>query len=824
MSSFSKLISHPDRPLAKHLKEVDNISSRALASKYIQSSFGSPDQLEYWRRILVYFHDFGKSTAYFQHKIIKAVHKENPQKKGVDAAYVDNFYEKYARHELEEALADNSKLGSHAHLGAFVQQTNIREDSGLLRAVLLEVIKRHHGNLKNFSEDEFMLDPDQEKVLLAQWDRTDKQDYRLIIDSLSLNLADELETLLRSYGGPRFWRKVSRALPSEDFHPYLLTLFLFSLLLAADKGDMMLQKREGIGRVHLFDSGAVAGFKLQEFGGTPTKPIDHLREKAYQSVEANIRKHPGAPFYSITLPTGLGKTLTAFNAAFQLQNILAKQYKEIGGATIPRIIYCLPFTSVIDQNARVLEKIFDRIGIKDGYIARHHYLSDWPSRKEENEELSDSEKEYFTEGWEYPITVTTFVQLLETIFSNRNRNLRKFHNLANAIIILDEVQNIPAKYFETVEVMFQALYDYFNTRFIFVTATQPFLISGNEVMELTDPTRTETRAFFTGMDRIWMDLSLWKEGDQSSEELILRFQQAIKNNRDKSFLIILNKVKASQQVFRELERLNPEAELEYLSAAVLPVLRRERIENIKKPSEGKQLIVVTTQVVEAGVDIDLDIVYRDLAPLDSINQSAGRCNRNGLKGKGEVRLFKSEKGASIYDKVLIHITEAVLDRAIERNGSKVIPESDFFVINEDYAGEIRAKIADNNAHSEMIDWMRHLQFEKVNDNFRLIDQQLNRYSVFIDYCDASHEVWQAYEQIIKEEKDRWGRKDALRKLRPRLLQYVVQFPVKALPSSYENDERPIIPLGQNEYPNYYDLKTGYGVFEQPQENEAVILS
>ncbi len=821
MSSYSKLISHPDRPLSRHLSEVDNISSKALSAKYIQPSFASPDQLEYWRRVLVYFHDFGKSTAFFQHKIIKAVHEENPRKEGIDAAYIDHFYDKNARFELEEALANNSMLGSHAQLGAYVQQSNIREDSMLLRAILLEVVKRHHGNLKNFSEDEFMLDPEQEEVLLEQWGRTDRKDYRLIIDAIAFNLPDEMGTLLRSYGGPKFWRKMSRSLPTEDAHPYLLTLFLFSLLLAADKGDMMLQAREGIGRVHLFDSGAVSGFKLREFGGAPVKPIDHLREKAYRSVEENIRSLPGAPFYAITLPTGLGKTLTAFNAAFQLQNILAKRYEQEGVSTAPRIIYCLPFTSVIDQNAQVLEKIFDRIGIKDGYLARHHYLSDWPGRKEDNEELSDSEKEYFTEGWEYPFTVTTFVQLLETIFSNRNRKLRKFHNLANAIIILDEVQNIPAKYFETVEVMFQALYDYFNTRFIFVTATQPFLISGREVTELTDPTHTQTRAFFTGMDRIRLDLSLWKEGALSLEALILRYQEAIEANRDKSFLIILNKVKASQQVFRELERLNPDAELEYLSAAVLPVLRRERIEKIKNPPEDKQLIVVTTQVVEAGVDIDLDIVYRDLAPLDSINQSAGRCNRNGLKGKGEVRLFESEKGSGIYDKVLIHITRSVLDRAIERNGGRIIPESDFFTINEDYANEIRVKIADNNAHSQMIDWMKNLQFEKVNDNFKLIKQHLNRYSVFIDYCEASHEIWQAYEQIIEEVKDRWERKDALRKLRPRLLQYVVQFPQKALPSSYEEDESPIIRLDKATYPRYYDLKTGYGLFEQPRENESV---
>ncbi len=821
MSSYSKLISHPHQPLSKHLGEVDNISAQALSAKFVANSFASPEQLEFWRRLLVYFHDFGKSTVYFQHKIIKAVFEENPKMDGVDAGYVEGFYKKFSRFELEEELADDSRLGSHAELGAFVQQACLQEGPLLLRAILLEIVKRHHGDLRNF-DDRFILEPDRESQLKQQWAKADKEDYNLIIEPFGFSLPVEIDSLLSSYGSARMARKLNRELPAQDIKPYLQTLFLFSLLLAADKGDMMLERRDGIGRVHLFDSKAVSGFKIKEFGDTPSKPIDLIREEAYQRVEQNISQHRGSPFYSITLPTGLGKTLTAFNAALKLQNELTEEYREKGYPTIPRIIYCLPFTSVIDQNAQILESILSAIGIPDGYMARHHYLSDWPEKKEQYDGLTDSEKEYFTEGWEYPFMVTTFVQLLETIFSNRNRKLRKFHNLANAIIILDEVQNIPPRYFETVETMFQALFDHFNTRFIFVTATQPFLISGREVLELTDPTRERTRKFFTDMDRITLDLSLWNEGPLPLEELITHFQKAISDNRDRSFLFILNKVKSSQEVFKQLKEQNPEAQLEYLSAAVLPALRKERIEKIKNPPKDKQLIVVTTQVVEAGVDIDLDVVYRDLAPLDSINQSAGRCNRNGLKGKGEVRLFASEKGASIYDSVLINITEAVLNRAIERVGGNMVPEREFFSLNEDYAREIRTKIADQNAHSEMIEWMKNMQFERVDKAFKLIDQQLNRYSVFIDYCDESNQVWNEY-QKLREIKDRWERKKELRKLRPRLLQYVVQFPEKALPSSYQLDERPIIPLSKEEYPSFYSLETGYGVYEEPGENQAIML-
>ena len=163
---------------------------------------------------------------------------------------------------------------------------------------------------------------------------------------------------------------------------------------------------------------------------------------------------------------------------------------------------CLPFTSIIDQNATILEEIFKKYttnvnnDLNNNWIAKHHYLSSYNDCYD-NTKLEDSEAEYLTVGWEQEVIVTTFVQFLESIFTNQNKSLRKFHNICNSIIVLDEVQNIPAKYFEVIEVVFRKLSSYFGTKFIFVTATQPFLFADNDhIVELTDPDYKKTHYYF----------------------------------------------------------------------------------------------------------------------------------------------------------------------------------------------------------------------------------------------------------------------------------------------------------------------------------------
>ena len=147
-SHSSSLISHPHQTLQKHLHEVDWISHQVLSRKYVNTVLGTRSQLERWRQLLVYFHDFGKSTVFFQHKILQAVSRDNPDYINLSRDYIRSFYEENNDKELTTFLKDSPSHGFHATLGAFVVQENLKNEDLLIRAIIFEIIKRHHGELQ----------------------------------------------------------------------------------------------------------------------------------------------------------------------------------------------------------------------------------------------------------------------------------------------------------------------------------------------------------------------------------------------------------------------------------------------------------------------------------------------------------------------------------------------------------------------------------------------------------------------------------------------------------------------------------------------------
>ena len=733
--------------------------------------------------------------------------------------------------------------------GAFAVESLLGDTTeALLRLQMMEVILRHHGNLKNVRRGEPRHTDDYEELLDVQWPLMDIEGLTLLLKKRHYPEVPT-EKLLRSRCAVARFRRTYRDLDRRKdgplaYRPYFQTLFLFSLLLAGDKGDLMLNdQRRVVGSVFTLPANLVSDYKKSIFEGRTPSDLDQRREEAYQRVATTLLAYPNEAFYSITMPTGLGKTFTAYNAAVLLQGKMHEAYHEAGQACTPRIIYCLPFTSVIDQNAGILSDILAAASLDQGHLATHHYLANWPDViDEENKSLDFSQREYLVEGWEYSLTVTTFVQFVETLLTNRNRKLRKFHNLANAIVVLDEVQSIPAEYFGVVGRCLRELNRWMGTRFVLVTATQPLLQPRRDVLELTDPTRAYTRAAFERMNRIDLDLTLWREGPDELEEQIELFVADVASQKSKSFLFILNLVKDSQTVFTALSETNrqPGTVYLYLSSAILPVRRKIIIDRIKaSKTAGERIVVVSTQVVEAGVDIDLDVVYRAFAPLDSINQSAGRCNRNDGAGRGQVKLFANASGAKkIYKELALRFTERVLTDAMNSYGSPVLPEASFYELNENYAAVVEAGIADNSSQSaELLANMRQLLFEDIGKNFQLIGQNFVKYPVFIDdpkrlptvnHADSttkqifewnSTQVWERYQDVLRSGLDRWEKKKQLRLLRPVLLQYVVQFPERYLPNTWREAAKEqvmlraqhpdIAPDTAYPYTKCYSLETGY---------------
>jgi CRISPR-associated endonuclease/helicase Cas3 len=817
LSSF-ELISHPDRTLREHLGACNAISERILLGKYVTDSFFSLPDIDQWRKLLVYFHDFGKATDFFQAKIIDATEQEKIEKFYEAQLPYIQYFKQTKKSAASELMRLDDTLDRHAELGAYWLFTQFSNPDSIVEYVLLRVIRRHHGHLSNFdalkgsNKPQLALSEEVAERMNKQVGHYNFDGYNSILTEHGWQVkADEWSALRDRFKRHRIIEKAKQNLKGQKTLRYFfLQHYLFSLLLSADKGDMMLRMEPGRYDVlkpnRIVPVSILADFRSRSFGTSTPKPIDVLREEAFQRITANVNLIPDRNFYSITLPTGFGKTLAAYQTAFLLQS----HYKQQTG-TIPHIIYCLPFTSVIDQNAQILQEIFgsqaeDETEVKTDWINVHHYLSAF-NEKYDDTELTDSEGEYLAEGWEQEVIVTTFVQLLESLFTNRNRSLRKFHNMTNAVVILDEVQAIPAKYYRAVEAAFRAMATYFGTRFVLVTATQPILFA-DEVVELTDPRpeRTETKRYFTAFPRITLDQSLLKANAYQAMEFadIQEIMQAdIDEHPEKSFLLICNTIVYSQDLFRFIKRNNPDTQVIYLSSSILPRRRRQLIKLIRRNIKREiRQIIVSTQVVEAGVDIDLDVVYRDWSPMDSINQSAGRCNRNGVRGKGIVKLFHSGKAGRIYHSVQLGKTQEVLEEYSEQ-----IDESEFYQINQSYAKKMRTAVAEPSEDSDLlIEAMQELRLEDVADLFELIEDDQQAYNVFIPYSKLAEKVWRKYQKTWRIE-DTFERKRAIKKLTPQLLPYVTRFPKnKYCPAEKDKDKFIIY---ERNWHNDYDLESGF---------------
>jgi CRISPR-associated endonuclease/helicase Cas3 len=812
-----ELISHSDRTLRTHLEGCNAISAKILAMKFIANTFFEPSLLEKMRHTLVYFHDFGKATDFFQFRIIKAIEKEskNPTFKQDVADYI-RFFNETKRQELmdlfKKRAVQEQPLTQHAKLGSYFALTCFKNEDIILELIVLKIIRRHHGYLTNFFKSAANSTPQIELSNAGELDILDRQVDALAFEAYQNILPPPFKvqkadwTALKKRFSKDFdafhIKKLLKA--KRDIRYFFVQHYLFSLLLSADKGDMMLDSAVLIKENQLLPLELISSHKAEIFKDETPKPIDNQRNAAYQDIDKNAHLYSEKSFFSITLPTGLGKTFAAYNAAIILQHAFARQTNGV----VPRVVYTLPFTSVIDQNGAILETIFtNNAKTNVSWLTKNHYLSKYNDHFDEYE-LKNDESEYLTDGWEHDVIVTTFVQFLESIFTNKNRALRKFHNMTNAVFILDEVQAIPPKYYKAIELVMRQMAIFFNTKFIFVTATQPLFFKNNaDIIELTDPTLHATRHYFEALNRIEIDQSLLKTSNYSAMEagdFLEILIQDIDNQLDKSFLIIVNTIAQSQWLYKKLaDCLDMDKhELLYLSSSILPFSRLKVIELIKTPTVEKRKIVVSTQVVEAGVDIDLDIVYRDFAPIDSLNQSAGRCNRNHLKGRGTVKLFHLGKSQYIYDKLLMDITKQILE-----NYNVIIAENQLFNLNLAYSKAVRASITEKIADSDqLIEAMYQLDLEDIENKFKLIKEDCRHHDVFIPCNAEAQKTWATYKACGKIE-DAFERKRAVKKIKPDLLKYVTRFPKKDYTPPKEQADAFLI--YEANWDTYYNLTLGF---------------
>ena len=291
------------------------------------------------------------------------------------------------------------------------------------------------------------------------------------------------------------------------------------------------------------------------------------------------------------------------------------------------MILSLIHISVIDQNYEVLKDIVENNINKE--ISSEDLMKFHSVVPIEYENFEGYDARFCFENWQSKIISTTFVQLLNTIFKiGKNSIVNRFHRLANSVIILDEVQAIDEKYYKIISEFINIMVRQYNCYIILVTATMPMLLDTIDLIE-------DKEKYFRKLNRI--EIINNSESEITLDEFEDIVLEDICENKDKSFLVVLNTVKSSKNIYKYLKE-NTDRDIMYLSTEIYPKLRLEKINKIK--NSYKKYVVVSTQLIEAGVDIDMDIVYRDFSTLDSINQTAGRANRNGVGGKGIVKLYK----------------------------------------------------------------------------------------------------------------------------------------------------------------------------------------
>lgn len=318
-----------------------------------------------------------------------------------------------------------------------------------------------------------------------------------------------------------------------------------------------------------------------------------------------------AGFFSLTVPTGGGKTLSSLAFALQHAQTHHKQ----------RVIYAIPYTSIIEQTADVFRDAFKTLG--DEVLIEHHSQADAADQDETKRSL------LACENWDAPLIVTTNVQLFESLFSSKTSRCRKLHHIVNSVIVLDEAQQLPPAFLQPILDALNLLVKHYGVTVVLCTATQPALPIEN-VREIID----NPDALFTALERVKVELPPDLKTPSTWEEIADQIAQ------EDCVLSIVGTRKAARELHRLLSKTDQNTI--HLSALMCGAHRKVVIEEIKNRLKNRQypLRVVSTQLVEAGVDMDFPVVYRALAGLDSIAQAAGRCNREGkLSEKGKVVVF-----------------------------------------------------------------------------------------------------------------------------------------------------------------------------------------
>lgn len=618
--------------LIAHIRDSDNgkqtqsLQCHLSAVSTYTGQFAKKIGLEETGKVLGLLHDFGKASEIFQNYLLSAEKMIDPD--------ADSYIDAEAMH----GRIDHSTAGAQVLYTAL--QTKGPKEKIIAQALALCIASHHSGLID-------CLTPQGEDSFTRRMEKADADTHKneaqsklndlesQIIELLTKEVVDQLFTKLKSLSSLEADSK-----ETAFFKIGLLIRFLLSCLVDADRLDTA--DFESPGNQYVRNYGQYQPWeklierldvRLQEFEQKEEQNhVDRLRAQVSQSCFEFAAKPKG--IYQLTVPTGGGKTLASLR--FALNH--AKEH------SMERVFYIIPYTSIIDQNAddirRILEDKDDNGKFLDRVVLEHH------------SNLTPEEESYrqklLSQNWDAPVVLTTQVQFLETLFGYGTRGVRRMHQLANAVIILDEVQTFTVNKIHMLNVALRFLVENCGATVILCTATQPPLdkIDAQYRALTIQPDRRiiqNEKELYEGLKRVQV-FDRRKDDGWSDDEIADLAEGQL--HEKGSVLAVVNTKKNARMLYQAISSRQIEGvSLYHLSTNMCPVHRLMVLDIVKKKLKlGEPVICVSTQLIEAGVDIDFGAVIRYLAGLDSIAQSAGRCNRHGSRaGLGNVWIVNPQQ-------------------------------------------------------------------------------------------------------------------------------------------------------------------------------------
>lgn len=723
------------------------------------------------------------------------------------------FQLKKMEHEWKLQLKPDTNVGSkHSILSAVfyldyflqeIEKLQDKEERKILNDIAYIhsfIIAGHHGRLKNFEHylNDFEEDSNGDilgwraKIWLEKWMMVEHQ--RELLFNITPTHRRKKNMLAR----------ISSDSITRQVYLYGYSRMLYSLLVASD----YYATSEYMNGIEINNFGNITGFQeiVKKYDGTEIvksirayeanhyplsnieleklQDINALRTELFLDAENTLRKNTSNKVFYLEAPTGIGKSNTAINLSFQL----LKEQQDLN-----KIYYIYPFNTLVEQNIDIMEDIFDEDENIMAQIAVVNSLTPIKGSKELDEETlyaDDAPKIYQKmlldrQFMNYPIVLSTHVSLFGMLFGNQRDNLFGFHQLCNSVIVLDEIQSYRNDLWSEIIIFLKELSKLLNLKIIIISATLPNLELLTEGKSDTIHLVEKSRKYFNHplfARRVEINYELLNQ-KITLEALAAHVME--KSREKKKILIEFIKKRSAEDFYQYLKAYLPEKLL--LMTGDSSILERKKIIELVKSSE--EIVLIATQVVEAGVDIDMDVGYKDISRLDSEEQFMGRINRS-CKRNGKVYFYNLDDAKGIYRRDIRIDKEFTLEN---EKMKEILDTKEYQTYYNEILSILKMRTEKEDSHNIKMFFANSvgkLDYQKINDTMKLIDDKGHTITVYIarkvDDLDGRN-LWKQYKDLLCDEKMEYAEKTVkMHQIKSQMNAFLYQFPEN---TEFEWDEQ-----------------------------------